>query len=152
MSELSRETRIRRDRYGRWFDGDDPVDQPAIERAFDRWIDVAEDGRYCLRNSVNWAYVSIEGPPIFVRQAVRSSAGLELVLSDGRLERLDPSTLALDEGGAIYCRVREGKLSARFEHGAALSLGEQVEQDEAGPYLAIGEARYRFGLASDKDH
>jgi hypothetical protein len=152
MRELSRETRIRRDRYGRWFDGDDPLDQPAIERAFDRWLDLAEDGRYCLRNSVNWAYVSIEGPPIFVRQAVSSNQGLELLLSDGRLERLDPATLELDQSGAIYCRVRGGKLRARFDHGAAMSLGECAGEDEAGPYVALAGARYRFSLASDSDH
>lgn len=142
----SRETRIRRDRHGVWFDGEEPIDQAAIARAFDAWIDVADDGRLCLRNSVNWAYVSVEGAPVFVRQARRDGDVILLQLSDGRTEALDPMTLAIDPEGALHCRVRAGALWARFDHAAAIALAEHIEEGEAGPQLVLGRSA-RFGFA-----
>ncbi|MFO0726960.1 MAG: DUF1285 domain-containing protein [Myxococcota bacterium] len=142
----SRETKIRRDRFGVWFDGEEPIDQPAIARAFDRWLELADDGRFCLKNSVNWAYVQIEGAPVFVRQAHRRVEGFALDLSDGRQEDLDPATLAIDAEGAIHCRVRGGTLWARFDHPAALSLGEAVVEDEGALWLMLSGVRWPFAL------
>jgi hypothetical protein len=140
----SRETQLRRDRFGVWFDGDEAIDQPAISRAFDRWIELADDGRYCLKNSVNWAYVSIEGAPIFVRQARLLNAGCELELSDGRVEVLDPATIAVDAEGAIHCRVRGGTLWARFDHAAAMRLSEALVDEGGAAVLLLGGQRWPF--------
>jgi uncharacterized protein len=140
----TRETRIRRDRHGRWFDGDEPVTNPAIASAFDRWIDRAPDGRYCLSNSVNWAYVSIEGAPIFVRAAQLSSEGVMLELSDERTELLDPSTLATDQEGRLFCTVRQGRLQAEFTSSAMMHLDPILDEDAEGDFLTIGGARFRI--------
>lgn len=140
---FSRETKLRRDRHGRWFDGDEPMNHAAIERAFDRWIDRADDGRYILKNSVNWAYCAVEDAPVFVRQAVSHAAGVELVLSDGRLERLDPATLRASPDGVLYAQVRDGRLPARFLASALQALGELADEDDDGFVLQVGGARVR---------
>jgi hypothetical protein len=140
---LSRQTAISRDAEGRWFEGGSPIDQPAIERAFDRWIDLAEDGRFCLRNSVNWAYVEIEGAPIFVRRAFLDHEGALLVLSDETNERLEPRTLRQGPEGALYCDVRGGRLAARFDRSAVFALAEALGEDEAGVYVELGGVRVR---------
>ena len=123
---LSRETKIRRDASGRWFDGDAPIDHEGIERAFDRWIDRAEDGRYILKNSVNWAYVSVEGAPLFVRRVALDPLGATLSLSDGREERLDPRTLREGPDGRLYATARGGRLAAAFDRAAAMDLWAAV--------------------------
>ncbi len=144
---FSRETKIRRDRHGRWFDGEAPVTNPAVASAFDRWIDRAPDGRYCLKNSVNWAYVEIEGAPIFVR-AVRILADrIELSLSDGRTETLDPSTLSTDLEGRLTCRVRAGTMPAELSRAAMIQLEPIVEEDEDGVFLRIDGEAVRPGTA-----
>jgi hypothetical protein len=140
---LSRETRIRRDRRGQWFDGEIAITNPAIAAAFDRWVDLAPDGRYCLKNSVNWAYVSIEGAPFFVREVEIDPAGLTLHLSDDQSERLDPSTLAVDEEERLVCKVREGKLQAAFTSQAMMQLEPLVGEDEQGVYVMIAGAPIR---------
>lgn len=139
MAGLTRETQIRRDGRGRWFNGDDPVDHPLVARAFDGWIDRAEDGRLCLSNDINWAYVEVEGPPYFVRAVGPGADGLELVLSGDRRERLDPRTLRQDRDGALYCDVRDGRLAACFDRYAAMQLVDRVGgEDDQGPYLELG--------------
>ena len=139
---LSRETTIRRDADGRWFHEGQPVTHAAVARAFDAWVDRTEDGRYRLANEVNWAYVEIEGAPLFVDRASFTDAGLSLALSDGRSELLDPRTLRLDGRGHLYCQAREGRLAAKFRRRAMLDLFEAFEQDDAGSWLRAPRARW----------
>ena len=143
------ETAIRRDADGRWYDGDEPIAHPGIERAFDRWLDRADDGRYCLRNSINWAYVRIDGAPVFVRAVRHLGDRVELTLSDGRGEPLDPRTLRQDDAGRLYCDVREGRLPARFDRSAAFQLAEVLAEDAAGLYLELGGIRVRPPVSPD---
>lgn len=146
---LSRETRIRRDARGRWFDGHEPIDHPGIARAFDRWVDRADDGRFILKNSVNWAYVEIEGAPLFVRQVVLGGERVQLVLSDGQAEPLDPRTLRQGPDGVLYASVRGGSMAAAFDRDAAMAMAEALGEDEAGVFMAVGEERARVRVVSD---
>jgi uncharacterized protein len=141
----SRETTIRRDALGRWFDDGEPLEHPNLLRAFDGWVDRAEDGRYCLRNGVNWAYFTLEGPPFFVRWASVDEAAesVRLRLSDDQLERLDPETLRQGEDGALYCDVRDGTMAACFERHAMQQLEALLREDDQGVYLALGGKRVR---------
>lgn len=135
----TRETAIRRDARGRWWNGADAITHPLLTRAFDAWIERADDGRYCLKNDVNWAYVAIEGAPFFVRACRLGPAGAELELSDGTRERLDPSTLLEDAEGALYCRVKGGRFLARLDAHAAMQLGEALDERLEGLVLRLGE-------------
>jgi hypothetical protein len=119
----TRETEIRRDARGRWFNGADPIDHPNLTRSFDGWVDRAEDGRFCLSNSINWAYVEIEGPAYFVKDV-----GPE---------------------GALWCAVREGRCPARFDNHAVSKMSDRVGEDEGGVYVLIGGQKVRPPLISD---
>lgn len=145
----TRETRIRRDDAGRWFDGDDPIAHPLLTRAFDAWLVPAPDGsgRWCLSDDINWAFVAIEGPPRFVR-AVDVSSAITLRLSDGRAVPLDPDTLRQGPDGALYCDVEAG-LSARFDSHAAMQLGDLLDEDAEGVFLTIAGRRVRPPTVDD---
>lgn len=146
---LSRETTIRRDVEGRWWHDGEPVTNPGVARAFDRWVDVAEDGRFCLRNQVNWAYVEIEGPPVFVDRARPGPLAVELELSDGRTERLDPETLRSDSDGNLYCDVRDGRMTAGFRRRAMLDLVESLDEGEGGVLLCLEQAVHPIPVVED---
>jgi hypothetical protein len=146
---LTRETRIRRDARGRWWNGEDPIDHPGLARAFDAWLDRAPDGRYCLRNDINWAYVEIEGAPLFVRAVRAAGDAVVLLLSDGREEPLDPATLRQDREGVLHCSARGGALCARFDRHAQAALEPFLAEDDDGPYLALGASRVRPPVVDD---
>ncbi len=139
----TRETEIRRDARGRWFNGDDRIDHPNLARSFDSWLDRAEDGRFCLSNSINWAYVEVEGPAYFVKDVEPDDDGIGLVLSGDLRERLDPASLAQGPEGALWCTVREGRCPARFDNHAVSKMSERVGEDDDGVYLLIGGERVR---------
>jgi hypothetical protein len=150
LSGRSRETTIRRDAQGRWFSDDQPLDQPNLSRAFDRWLERAEDGRYCLRNDINWAYVTIEGPPLFVRAVqIEPDGVLQLALSDDTKQTLNPKTLRQGPDGALYCDVRDGSFAARFDRSAMQQLEPLLKEDAQGVYLALGAQQVRPRMAAD---
>jgi hypothetical protein len=145
----SRETEIRRDARGRWFNGADSIVHPKLVRSFDSWIDRAEDGRFCLSNSINWAYVDIEGPPYFVKDVLPSDDGIELVLSGGVREPLDAATLCQGPEGALWCTVREGRCPARFDNHAVSKMSDWIREDTDGVYLQVGARKVRPPTEAD---
>jgi len=125
---LSRETSIVRSADGHWFHEGEAVENPKLARAFDRWVTRAEDGRWCLKNEINWAYFKLEGAPYFVR-AVRIEGGrAQLWLSSERWIELDPWCLREGPDSVLYCDAAPGQ-AARFESHAAVRLGELLEGD-----------------------
>jgi hypothetical protein len=146
----SRETAIRRDAEGRWFYDREPLSHPNLVRAFDRWVERAEDGRYCLKNDVNWAYITLEGAPYFVR-ALHIEAGghVMLELSDGSSEELDPSSLRQDRAGVLHCDVHDGTMAARFDRHVAGGLLELLGEDDRGVYLTIAGTVVRPPVVDD---
>jgi len=139
----TRETEIRRDAGGRWFNGPGPIDHPNLTRSFDGWVDRAEDGRFCLSNSINWAYVEIEGPAYFVKDVVPSAEGIGLLLSGDLREQLDPASLRQGPEGALWCAVREGRCPARFDNHAVGKMSDWIHEDEDGVYVLIGGEKVR---------
>ena len=150
LKGLSRETSIRRDARGRWSNEGQPLEHAGLIRAFDSWIDRAEDGRYCLRNEINWAYITLEGPPFFVRSlAAQPSGEVTLAVSDGRAHRLDPDTLRQGRDGALYCDVRQPPMTARFDRHAMMQLADLLREDDRGVYLQLGGRVVRPPLVDD---
>jgi len=142
LQGLTRETSIRRDSLGRWFYDGDPLTHPNLVRAFNRWLDRAEDGRYCLRNDLHWVYVTLEGPPRFVHAVERTAEGeFTMHLSDERTEQLQPATLRQDTAGALYCELQNG-LWARFDNSAMAQLADDIDEDEGGPHILVSGQKF----------
>lgn len=141
----SRETKIRRDAQGRWWNDGVQITHDALARAFDAWIERAEDGRYCLKNDINWAYVSIEGPPLFGRRLEpdAASSSLRVQLSDGREESVDLATLREGPDGALYFDARGGTLPCALTSSAMMSLEEHLDEDAGGVLLRVGARSVR---------
>lgn len=139
----TRETEIRRDAAGRWFNGEDRVEHPNLTRSFDSWIDRAEDGRFCLSNSINWAYIEVEGPAYFVRDVDVSEQGIVLLLSGDLREPLDSASLCQGPESALWCAVREGRCPARFDNHAVSKMSDWIAEDEEGVYVRIAGEKVR---------
>jgi hypothetical protein len=139
----SRETEIRRDAAGHWWNADVAITHPNVAASFDGWIRRAEDGRLCLVNDINWAYVAIEGAPYTVRHVTlgraADTAEVRLHLSGALTELLDPATLRLDHEGRLYCDVLEGSLAAVFSSAAMNELAEAFAEE--GAALMLGRVR-----------
>lgn len=150
--EWSRETKIVLDAQGRWFEDGVLVENPQVVAAFNRWIAKAPDGRYCLKNSVNWAYVEVQGAPVFVESLSVVEGGVELHLSDERVEVLSAPSLRQDAQGALYCDVRGGELPAKFSRRATFELAPLLDEDAEGVFLMVGAHKVRPPLTETPLH
>jgi hypothetical protein len=133
--KLSRESRIRVDRDGHiWHEGE-RVLHPGLARTLAHWIDIDEQGRYVMRNALDWCFVTVDHTPLVVR-AVRLETDpamrVEVELSDDSSEALDLSTVQVDPDGVVYAHVRGGKLLARFDRQPSFKFLEHVDTDDRG--------------------
>lgn len=144
----TRETTILRDAQGRWYHDGQPLTHPNLVRSFDRWIERAEDGRYCLKNDINWAYITLQGAPYFVRAARLDGDTAELLLSNDTRVPLDGATLRQDAEGILYCDVPDG-LTAQFDSAAAAQLEPLIGEDDRGVYLTLSGVRHYPATASE---
>jgi uncharacterized protein len=120
----SRESTIVLDREGRFRHDGDPIDQPALEQALRTWIARhPDDGRLILTNGYDWCYFRAEDAA-FVVDALRvgPAGDITLRLFDGSEEPLDPATLSVGAGGAVYASVKGGRFDARFSRHAQTQL------------------------------
>jgi hypothetical protein len=143
---FTRESRIRIDRDGYFWDDGVRVEHSGLARAFGRWLAVdPESGRYILKNEVNWCFVTVDDAPLVVRRIAAGTGGeLELALSDESREPLDATTLRIDEDEVPYCDVRGGALPARFSRQAAYDLLQAAEGTPDGPELRVGRELIRI--------
>lgn len=137
--ELTRETNIRRTANGVWTHDGALVEHPGVRRAFDHWIDRDDEGRYLLRNSANWAFVEIEGAPVFALRARVEAERVMLELSDGRVEPLAPESLRRDAEDFVYCSVRDGRLTAKFTRDALMDIADAIEVQGDMYRLRVGD-------------
>src|SRR5215470_13764596 len=87
---FTRESRIRIDRDGHFWDDGARVEHPGLRDAFYRWLAVdPQSGRVILKNEIDWCFVIVDDAPL----VVRAFDGRSVHLSDGTIEPLDVTTL-----------------------------------------------------------
>jgi hypothetical protein len=125
--ERLRQSGISVNREGTFIHEGQPVEHEGLRRALFRWLDRLPDGRYALRlDDKRFAYLDVVDTPLVAHGARFVHDGFALALSDGSEERLDPSTLTVDDAGIFRCWVRGGVLEARLSTSAATVIAERI--------------------------
>ena len=133
--ERFRQTGIRLDREGRFWHEGAEVTHPGFRRALLRWLDRLPDGRPILRlDERRYAYVDVDDAELLALSARWAGERPILMFNDESEEELDASTLEVGEGGALYCRVRGGVLTARITTPAYYVLAERIDETAPGVF------------------
>lgn len=138
--QFTRESKIRIDADGHVWDEGERIDRARLERALASWVDYDDaSGRYVMRNSVNWCFVTVDLAPLVIRSARVVGDEVEVELSDDSREALRVETVRVAPDGNAFAYVRGGTLLARFDRAAAFSLLQHAEYTDAGaPVLRLG--------------
>ncbi len=129
---------IRLDRALRWWHDDEPIEHPKLIEAFNTGLQPTDDGRFRLEVGHDWCFVQVEDAAYAVVALDATDDGaLSVRLSDRTAERLDLSTLTVEDG-VLHCRVKQGRARARFTRDAQFALGSLVERAPSGPVLKVG--------------
>ena len=146
--ERVRRSEISIDREGRFIHEGAEVTHEGLRRALFRWLDrlPPPDGRYVLRlDERRFAYLEdVADTPLVARAARIDGGDVQLALSDGSEEPLDPTTLTVDDAGVLRAWVRGGRLEARLASSAAAVLGDLLSVSEADgrPRLRLAGRSY----------
>ena len=147
---FTRESRIRIDADGRvWHEGERVLHE-GLARALASWVDFDDaTGRYVMRNSLDWCFVTVDRTPLVVRSVVPRGDSFELELSDGSAEPLRPETLRVAPDGAVFAYARGGALLAGFDRSAAFALLEHAVPVGDGYALRVGERELPMTLLAE---
>jgi len=146
--EKIRRSEISIDREGRFIHEGAEVTHEGLRSALFRWLDrlPPPDGRYVLRlDERRFAYLEdVADTPLVARAARIDGGDVQLALSDGSEEPLDPTTLTVDDAGVLRAWVRGGRLEARLASSAAAVLGDLLSVSEADgrPRLRLAGRSY----------
>lgn len=123
------------DEAQRWWHDGERVEHPLIVEAFNRGLQVTDDGRYQLHFGGDWCFVTVRGCAYQVVVVDLLEDGRWAVrLSDRTAELLDVASLAEDAEGVLTVAVKGGRARARFSRNAQFLLADHP----ASPLLAWG--------------
>jgi hypothetical protein len=147
--ERVRRSEISIDREGRFMHEGAEVTHEGLRRALFRWLDrlPPPDGRYVLRlDERRFAYLEdVADTPLVARAArVDGGGGVQLALSDGSEEPLDPTTLTVDAAGVLRAWVRGGRLEARLASSAAAVVADAITEAGGRPRLRLAGRSYEI--------
>lgn len=139
---------FRIDREGVWRHEGQEVTHPGVLRNLYANLR-ADAGGHFLQVGPTRIGVEVADAPFVVtrveatRRPADATPDLRLHLSDGTEEALDPGTVWLGRNRAPYCRVKEGRLTARFGVAAWLQLADFAEEepDTGRTVLVLGARR-----------
>ena len=136
------------DREGRWHDHGVRVTNPRLAEFLLTHLSKDEDGRYLVEVGRDKRYVDVEDAPYLalgfeVAGNRGEPGGLSVRLNDGSVERFDPATFWITDGGVPYCLVRNRAHRVRLtaESYRQLSAFISEEADTGRHFLQIGSLR-----------
>lgn len=129
---------LKLDRELAWWHDGERIAHPKIIEAFNRGVRVRPDGRYVLEFAHDWCFLEVEDCGFAVLAIAEvPGPGLAARLSDGTVERLELTTLAVDVDGALTVGVKQGLGRARLTRTVHLELGQRLVAQVDGTVVAM---------------
>jgi uncharacterized protein len=139
---------FRIDREGAWRHEEVEVTHPGVLRNLYANLRVDSTGHYLQAGPFRVPVQVDDAPFVVVRAQTDDPRAIDIHLSDGSREALDPATLSLDERGIPHCRVKGEQFRARFSVAAWLQLAGKVETDTVSGALVLVLGDRRVPLQS----
>ncbi|MCU0844275.1 MAG: DUF1285 domain-containing protein [Spirochaetes bacterium] len=132
---------IRIDAEGNWSHAGESFQNQRIIDFFNRSIDVTADGIYVIRYGPFVHPIVVEDAPVFITGVRLEGFGdFERVFvtpTTGIEEELDINTLGFRRPGGLYCRVREGRLQAKFRRSPSFQILDRLEESDDTFYITL---------------
>src|SRR5262249_31192340 len=123
------------------------ITNPKIAQLFSRHVVRQDDGSYRIEIDWDKAPIEVEDTPYVVRK-VEGGEGEQFVveLNDETREALDLESLEISADNVIYCRVKEGRESARFLRPAYYQLTPFIRESGRGFVVRAGAREFPIAV------
>lgn len=141
---------IQIDEDGDWFHNGNRIFRPEILETLYAKLDQTPTGEFILADFKGSCLLDVADTPFVVSRVDldRDESGMERIIirlkNISRSEVLDPDTLSTGRGNILYCRVFDGRFSARFSRPAYYQLAEFVRENDIGQgfYIELNGNRH----------
>ena len=144
------------DREGDWFYRGSRMERSDIVSHLCQYLRRDEaSGLYIIQMGKQRCYLEVEDTPLTITGVLHAEGeerkGQEQFLLSIKYmdasQPLDPTTLWVGDENVLYCRVMEGRISARFLRPAYYQLAEYIHEDEEQNrfYLLLGGKHFYIG-------
>jgi len=124
------------DKEGTWFHKGVPIVHHGFLLLFYQSIYLDEQGRYIIKLHNQTCRLDVEDTPFVVLGVTfvpcgddRGNDCFMLHLIDETEEALDPATLTVGADHVLYCKIRQGRFTARFSRPGYYQLAQHIQED-----------------------
>jgi hypothetical protein len=104
-------------------------------------LDIDDEGRFFLQVGREKAFVQVDDAPFIVEALRMTDKGIRLRLNDESHELLDPASLRITEANVPYCKVRGGRMEAKFSRTAWYQLAEYIQERKEGGFALVVQGK-----------
>ena len=137
------ESDIKIDKEGIWYFRGAHMFRKEILCIFYDNLNVDDCGQYFIKLNEEVCYLDVEDTAFVVTAVFKKwnqengDDLLEILISDDCREKLDCSSLHIGIDNIMYCRIKNGKFSARFTRKSYYQLAEFITQDEMDDHFYV---------------
>jgi hypothetical protein len=113
-----------------WHEGAE-LDDPDLLKFFMEKMKKQSAGSFHVPCQGEDCSLRAEDVPYVVQDLDITGKKIDLIFPGGYREELDPNTLQVGKENVLYCRIRKGEFTARFNRNSYLELARQVQFDVA---------------------
>lgn len=141
---------IKIDKEGLWYYNGAHMFRKEIVNVFFQNLKVDECGKYLIELGPERCYVEVEDTAFVVvavyktKNPAYSMEQIEIFLTDDSCEILDMESLKAGRDNVLYCRIKNGRFTARFSRKSYYQLAEFIEQseDDARFFIHLNGVQY----------
>lgn len=126
------------DKEGVWYHNGEKFTNEKIINFFSRSVNITADGEYVIQYGDYVYPVRVEDTPYFVTGVTFTGFGnferVFLNLSSGENEELNCNTLYCKKNNALYCRIKNGSMPAKFKRSPSFNILERLEESSDGKF------------------
>ena len=147
---------IRIDKEGVWYYKGAHMFRKDILCVFFEHLKIDECGIYLIELNEERCYLDVEDTAFVVAAVYKTQlpgngqSKIEIILSDDSCEKLEMNSLHIGKDNVLYCRVKEGKFTARFSRNSYYQLAEFIEQSENGSHFFINLNDEKYMINSNQ--
>ena len=148
---------IKIDKDGLWYYQGAHMFRKEILSVFFQCLRIDECGKYLIELGEDRCYLNVEDTA-FVVAAVHKTKlpgngleQIEIILNDDSCEELEINSLYTGRDNVLYCRVKEGRFTARFSRKSYYQIAEFIEQSENGADFFINLNGEKYFISSNQD-
>jgi hypothetical protein len=148
---------IKIDKDGIWYYNGAHMFRKEILSVFFQNLRIDECGRYLIELGPERCYLDVEDTAFVVAAVYKTKLpgnGLEqidILLNDDSCEKLETNSLYTGRDNVLYCRVKEGRFTARFSRNSYYQLAEFIEESENGANFFINLNGEKYFIKSNQD-